>query len=83
MSNIDWIMNKLKNIENSNNEILTRLNNTRLTDGLNGEVFVAEKSLDGLGRLTIPKAIRRELEIDESTRLKIYRGQNEIIIKKG
>ena len=60
--------------------ILTRLNeNPSNLDG----VFVAEKSLDGLGRLTIPKSIRRELNIDETTRLKIYRGQNEIIIKKG
>ena len=57
--------------------IITRLNPSNL-DG----VFVAEKSLDGLGRITIPKAIRRELEIDENTRLKIYRGQDEIIIKK-
>ena len=58
--------------------ILTRLNeNPSKLDG----VFVAEKSLDGLGRLTIPKSIRRELEIDENTRLMIYRGQNEIIIK--
>lgn len=57
--------------------ILTRLNPSKL-DG----VFVAEKSLDGLGRITIPKAIRRELGIDENTRLKIYRGQDEIIIKK-
>ena len=46
-------------------------------------VFVKESTIDGVGRLTIPKSIRRELGIDENTTLKIYRGQNEIIIKKG
>lgn len=58
---------------------------TRLTNpsNLDGEVLVAEKSLDGLGRITIPKSIRKELNIDENTRLKIYRGQDKIIIKKG
>ena len=54
---------------------------TRLADGQ--EVFITEKTLDGLGRITIPKSIRKELDIDENTRLKIFRGQNEIIIKKG
>lgn len=58
---------------------------TRLTNpsNLDGGVLVAEKSLDGLGRITIPKSIRKELNIDENTRLKIYRGQDKIIIKKG
>ena len=57
---------------------------TRLTNpsNLDGGVLVAEKSLDGLGRITIPKSIRKELDIDENTRLKIYRGQDKIIIKK-
>lgn len=81
MDNIQWIMEKLKNIEKQNQEITTRLNNYPSIDGQ--EVFITEKKLDGLGRITIPKSIRRELDIDETTRLKIFRGQNEIIIKKG
>ena len=66
-------------------DILGEIKSTRLTNpsNLDGGVLVAEKSLDGLGRITIPKSIRKELDIDENTRLKIYRGQNEIIIKKG
>lgn len=64
--------------------ILNEVDFTRLTNpsNLDGEVLVAEKSLDGLGRITIPKSIRKELDIDENTRLKIYRGQDKIIIKK-
>ena len=81
MDNIQWIMEKLKNIEKQNQEITTRLNNYPSIDGQ--EVFITEKKLDGLGRITIPKSIRRELDIDETTRLKIFRGQNEIIIKQG
>ena len=76
MTNEEMILDRL-------NEIHKLLYSTRLIDGQNDEVFVAEKSIDGLGRLTIPKSIRRELDIDENTRLKIFRGQNEIIIKKG
>ena len=56
---------------------------TRLIDEQKEEIFIKESSLDGVGRITIPKSIRRELDIDETTRLKIYRGNNEIIIKKG
>lgn len=83
MDNIQWIIEKLKNIDSQTYEISTRLkeDSTRLVDG--EETFIAEKSLDGLGRLTIPKAIRRELNIDETTRLKIFRGRDKIIIKKG
>lgn len=65
-------------------DILNEVDFTRLTNpsNLDGEVLIAEKSLDGLGRITIPKSIRKELDIDENTRLKIYRGQDKIIIKK-
>ena len=60
-------------------EEITRLNSTRLSDGY---TEVAEKKIDGLGRITLPIALRRELGIDDNTRLKIYRNNDEIIIKK-
>lgn len=46
-------------------------------------IFIADKKIDGLGRITIPKALRKELQIEDGDTLKIFRGQNEIIIKKG
>lgn len=46
------------------------------------EVFIAERKMDNLGRITIPKSVRTELGIDDSTTIKIYRGKNKIIIKK-
>ena len=61
-------------------EEITRLNSTRLSDGY---IEVAEKKLDGLGRITLPISLRRELGWSEDTRLKIFRGNDEIIIKKG
>jgi AbrB family looped-hinge helix DNA binding protein len=84
MDNTQWIMEKLKNLEKKTDELSDYLktcysNERKMSDQ---EVFIAEKKLDGLGRLTIPKSIRKELDIDENTNLKIYRGENEIIIKK-
>ena len=46
-------------------------------------VFVANKRIDSLGRLTLPISLRRELGIDEQVELKIYRDNEQIIIKKG
>ena len=46
-------------------------------------ILIAEKKIDSLGRITIPKALRKELQIEDGDTLKIFRGQNEIIIKKG
>jgi len=41
------------------------------------------KKIDGLGRITIPIPIRRELEIEEGgDSLKVYRIGNKIIMEK-
>ena len=46
-------------------------------------IFITDKKIDWLCRITIPKALRKELQIEDGDTLKIFRGQNEIIIKKG
>ena len=46
-------------------------------------IYITDKKIDSLGRITIPKSIRKELNINDGDILKVFRGQNEIIIKKG
>lgn len=40
-----------------------------------------EKTIDGLGRITIPKSIRKELGIEEGATAKVYRNNNKIILE--
>lgn len=44
--------------------------------------FVEERSIDDLGKIVIPKEIRRELKICENDRLKFYIDGDRIILKK-
>lgn len=44
--------------------------------------YIESKSIDDLGRVVIPKEIRRNLEIKENNFLDIYLDGDNIILKK-
>ena len=64
-------------------EILERIEK-RLDNSLEGAPAQkpVEKKVDGLGRVTLPINMRRNLEIDEGTKVNIYTLGNKIIIEK-
>ena len=66
-------------------EILKTLR--RIEEKLNNQNFVTNKKgairkCDSLGRITLPIATRRDLDIDEDTPLKIVCAGGKIIIEK-
>ena len=69
MDKIDLILEKLDCLINQDNNP--------------GTVFVTNKHIDGLGRLTLPISLRRELSINDKKELSIYRDNDKIIIKRG
>lgn len=48
-----------------------------------GEVRGIIKSMDKMGRVTIPKCFREELGIKDGAKFEIYLLENEILIRKG
>jgi transcriptional pleiotropic regulator of transition state genes len=40
------------------------------------------RRIDSLGRIVIPRELRRTLEIEQDTPIEIYMNKNEIILKK-
>lgn len=67
-------------------EIVKRIEG-KLDKLLNGTLSVegskpVEKKVDGLGRVTLPISIRRNLDIDDGTKVNIYILNNKIVIEK-
>lgn len=72
MEEIKEILERLKSIEA---KIDTGFNNTMAPKGI-------EKKIDNLGRITLPINIRRELDLDEGSKLKVYTLGDKIILEK-
>lgn len=68
---MDEILKTLQRIEE-------KLDNQNFTTTEKGAI----RKCDGLGRVTLPISVRRNLEIDEDTSLKITCIGNKIIIEK-
>ena len=72
MEEIKEILKRLKNIEA---KIDTSFDSAMAPKGI-------EKKIDNLGRITLPINIRRELDLDEGSKLKVYTLGNKIILEK-
>lgn len=59
-------------------ELETKIDNLNLISNSAG----IEKKCDSFGRITIPKNVRQQLDIDEETNLKIFVVGNRIVIEK-
>ena len=72
MEEIKEILERLKNIEA---KIDTGFDSAMAPKGI-------EKKIDNLGRITLPINIRRELDLDEGSKLKVYTLGKKIILEK-
>ncbi len=72
MESIDLIIEKLNKIEKKLNN---PFNNAPTPKGV-------EKKIDNLGRVTLPINIRREFDIEDGSKLKVYTLGDKIILEK-
>lgn len=65
------------NIEEKIDKILEILQNNKSNQSLNSQI----KNIDVLGRVTIPKNIRRDLDIQDGAEVAVYTDNNKIILE--